>query len=135
MTSKILGTLNLGIVGFHVGQSCVKRVELIGQYHDTPGCYRSPDIAVISSCSEEVKIKGNTGRAVVDCFVQTCGWDGCHGLSGGRAPYDSSATPRGRFHGALWVAVTGVAVGEASGPSNESALAHRRLLLEDRDAV
>ena len=45
------------------------RVELIGQCHDAPGFHMSPDIAVLSSCSEEVKIKGSRGCAVVDCFV------------------------------------------------------------------
>ena len=44
-------------------------MELIGQYPDTPGGHRSPDRAVLSSWSDEVKIKGNRGRAVFDRFV------------------------------------------------------------------
>ena len=37
------------------------RMELIGQYHDTPGGYRLPCRAVLSSCSDEVNIKGYGG--------------------------------------------------------------------------
>ena len=119
-------------------------MELIGQCHDTPGCYRSPNIAVSSSCSEEVKIKGNRGCAVVDCFVHVM-YLRCFGkLVAGMGVNASvgevmrvSALPHleGGFVRALWAAVTGVAVGGASGPSNESALTHCRLLWEDRDSV
>ena len=45
-----------------------KRMELIGQYPDTPWGYRLPGRAVLSSCSDEVKIKGNRGCAVVNHF-------------------------------------------------------------------
>ena len=47
-----------------------KPIELIGQYPDTPGGDRSPGRVILSSCSDEVKIKGNRGHAVVDRFVQ-----------------------------------------------------------------
>ena len=94
-------------------------------YPYTPGCHRSPGRAVLSSGSDEVKIKGNRGAC----------WDEWHDLSGGHDPYDSAVTPGRRFLRVLCVAVTGVAVGGASGPSNESTLAHRRLLREDQYSV
>ena len=47
-------------------------MQLIGQYPDTPGGggggNRSSGRAVLSSCSDEVKIKENRGRVVVDRF-------------------------------------------------------------------
>ena len=119
-----------------------KQIELIGQYPDTPGGHRSPGRAVLSSCSDEVKIKGNRGHVVVDrfahvihlrCFGELVAGIGVTALAGDVIHMTVLSHQGGGFLRALCVAVTGVAVGGASGPSNESALAHLRLLREDRD--
>ena len=68
-------------------------------------------------------------------FRCTSGWDGCHNLSGGHDPYDRAVTPGRRSLGVRCVAATSVTMGGASGPSNESAMAHRHLLQEDQDSV
>ena len=52
-----------------LGMDGRNRMELIGQYPDIPGGYRPPGQSVVSSCSDEVKIKGYWGCAVVDRFV------------------------------------------------------------------
>ena len=52
-----------------LGMDGRNQMVLIGQYPDIPGGYRPPGQSVVSSCSDEVKIKGYWGCAVVDRFV------------------------------------------------------------------
>ena len=66
------------------------RMQTMGQYSDTPGGYIPPGRAVLSSCSDDVKIKRYWGggccylpfrsHCTSAVFRCTSGWDGCHGL-------------------------------------------------------